>query len=1457
MCRLMAYLGTPLLASDLITKPKHSILVQSHSANERVQSIGLPGSLNADGFGIGWYTCPNKSDITPCTFTSISPAWSNPNLTKLCQKVESGLLFAHVRAAYPGIPVAEINCHPFHHGRYMWMHNGGIARFRRLRRKLLDTLSDEVYETVCSFHSDSAVCFSLFLERLYDGTPDWNTRQRSTDELLAHVEAVIVMVTAVGREQEAADAAAGVEPGGPEDASSLLNFVVSDGRSLVATRYASRDDATPASLYYALGSAFEARPQTKDYGFRRNDKRARACIVASEPVTSASSDWVAVPPQHALVVTRSSCAGGMVDAIVAPIAGTRFASDTSRSLVARALQALGACEPTQSGSLPLSLAMLPTLFPADGPVYSTTSTHVLTVKTTQPGAVTAVASGKNLLFAAASDSSIVAWDIARLEQVARLEGHLRPVLALALTGDEAHLLSCAGRTLRLWDLTKGPRDATCTRSVQLPKQTGDILALAVHGNSVALGLLDGSVQVYDFVELFSKTEAASPILPPRGTLQKPWAAEEAAAPSPARQMPTKLLTEFACAGGNGNCPATPPTPAELMNRSGTPFVRAQPAAMNSDAAGYQHVAAVNATAFVPGKRSTLVCSGGGDGHVLIWEHDAPATSAAPGIRCTSVLHGHRGAVLCLCALTCCSQMSDAAVAADAAAHGEADAAPMAWDAGGNCDGYSTWLVSGSADCSIRVWDVELRSCISSLLAHRGSILSLCALPARRVGDATFASCGSDGCVLLWLNLKCVGRLDVWPLGSHVSSEKLAVFGVSVCSPVDPGACPLVCCAAADGTVRCMPLPRIREEGARPLASGGAEDSKTHRSLKRSRSTETKLNSEASGVTNKSLLVPRTNTMPVSTSARSESAVARGASPEEQRWYDTELEAQLRRFIAIRTISIGSMHRASCLSGARFLVELLERTLGAEVNLLSPQPDAAGNERNPVVIGRVGMDASVPTLCFYGHYDVQPALEPDWSTPPWELSSVNGYLYGRGATDNKGPILAMVFALKELVDDCAASGEKLPCNVTFVVEGEEENGSGGFADVISTPEARRILGSSTDVVLISNTLWLNDTQPCLTWGMRGMMAISVEVSGPSQDVHSGNDGGVFVEPMADLVKVLGGLYVNGREAKQQPDAASLSQTPLRRNAPKAPSRRVAVRGFYDGVAPNTGDALYGCDSPGVFDTECYRQSIGVPSLCACGAGPVLRARWCEPSLSIVDIDLDADADERAARAAAVMPSQSLQERGEGSYRGGVSSMREEVPWRKFGPTRFSVVPRKAVGKVSIRFVPDQTPEEVSKSFEAHIAAEFAKLSSPNTCKVTIHSVGDWWLGNPANEFFRAARDALEAEWGRDVLFVREGGTMPVTSTLERQLACPALHLPLGQSTDRPHLSNERIRRENLFKGRAAIRRILLALPETCRRVVRTAAPDEVCAGASIPVHSMKPSPTKRKRVGLATECAKKI
>jgi glutamine amidotransferase len=125
MCRLMAYYGDEMLLARSLMWPDRSIIRQSYDARERLLDPSLPahlghGNLNADGFGIGWYGVSNASvastpcpyNRTPCTFKSITPAWNNDNLARLAEKICSPLMFAHVRAAYPGMPVSEQNVRP-------------------------------------------------------------------------------------------------------------------------------------------------------------------------------------------------------------------------------------------------------------------------------------------------------------------------------------------------------------------------------------------------------------------------------------------------------------------------------------------------------------------------------------------------------------------------------------------------------------------------------------------------------------------------------------------------------------------------------------------------------------------------------------------------------------------------------------------------------------------------------------------------------------------------------------------------------------------------------------------------------------------------------------------------------------------------------------------------------------------------------------------------------------------------------------------------------------------------------------------------------------------------------------------------------------------------------------------------------------------------------------------------
>ncbi|NWX23357.1 CNDP1 dipeptidase, partial [Aegotheles bennettii] len=162
---------------------------------------------------------------------------------------------------------------------------------------------------------------------------------------------------------------------------------------------------------------------------------------------------------------------------------------------------------------------------------------------------------------------------------------------------------------------------------------------------------------------------------------------------------------------------------------------------------------------------------------------------------------------------------------------------------------------------------------------------------------------------------------------------------------------------------------------------------------------------------------------------------------------------------------------------------------------SPQlPDGQDLPLPPVILGELGKDPQNPTVCFYGHVDVQPAKKDDgWKTDPYILTEINGNLYGRGATDNKGPVLAWINAVEtfralELIS--LMFFQAMPVNFKFVIEGMEEAGSLGLEKLLE--EEKQRFFCDVDYIVISDNLWLSNKKPALTYGSRGNACFFVEV-----------------------------------------------------------------------------------------------------------------------------------------------------------------------------------------------------------------------------------------------------------------------------------------------------------------------------------------------------------------------------
>lgn len=273
----------------------------------------------------------------------------------------------------------------------------------------------------------------------------------------------------------------------------------------------------------------------------------------------------------------------------------------------------------------------------------------------------------------------------------------------------------------------------------------------------------------------------------------------------------------------------------------------------------------------------------------------------------------------------------------------------------------------------------------------------------------------------------------------------------------------------------------------------------------------------------------------------------------------------------------------------FLADELS-ALGAEVQKrpLGKQPSAEHLELPPVIIARYGNDKNKRTILVYGHYDVQPAgMEDGWATEPFKLTiDDKGRMFGRGSTDDKGPVLGWLNA----IEAHQKAGVEFPVNLLCCFEGMEESGSEGLDDFINA-EAKEFFADA-DAVCISDNYWLGTEKPCLTYGLRGVSYYSLEVSGPGADLHSGVYGGAAQEPMTDLVRLLGSLVDT--------------------------DGKIQIPGIMDLVAPLTDEekSLYGDIE---FTMDNLYESLGSKTSIFPDKEQTLMARWRYPSLSVHGIE----------------------------------------------------------------------------------------------------------------------------------------------------------------------------------------------------------------------------------------------
>ncbi len=263
MCRWLAYSGSPMLLEEALYAPEHSLIDQSlHSR------LGAE-TTNGDGFGVGWY----GDAPTPAVFHSIEPAWNDQNLHELAGHISSSHFFAHVRAAI-GSAVQQTNCHPFRHGRWLFMHNGYINEFDTLKRDLVLAVDPTLYPMIKG-QADTEVLFYLALTLGLEDDPP------------AAIEHAIGLVEAVGVRHGVADPFQGT-------------IATTDGESIWALRYASGGEAR--SLYYTTDVPTLRKLYPERELFARASVDAR--LIVSEPLGDFAGVWNEVPEATFAIVAQ-------------------------------------------------------------------------------------------------------------------------------------------------------------------------------------------------------------------------------------------------------------------------------------------------------------------------------------------------------------------------------------------------------------------------------------------------------------------------------------------------------------------------------------------------------------------------------------------------------------------------------------------------------------------------------------------------------------------------------------------------------------------------------------------------------------------------------------------------------------------------------------------------------------------------------------------------------------------------------------------------------------------------------------------------------------------------------------------------------------------------------------------------------------------------------------------------
>jgi acetylornithine deacetylase/succinyl-diaminopimelate desuccinylase-like protein len=429
--------------------------------------------------------------------------------------------------------------------------------------------------------------------------------------------------------------------------------------------------------------------------------------------------------------------------------------------------------------------------------------------------------------------------------------------------------------------------------------------------------------------------------------------------------------------------------------------------------------------------------------------------------------------------------------------------------------------------------------------------------------------------------------------------------------------------------------------------------------------------------------------------------------------------ELLELLRIPSVSADSKHKDDVRKAAEFVADKLTKAGAMNVEICE-------TKGHPIVYGERVVDPSLPTILVYGHYDVQPPDPLDlWESPPFqpiikktELHP-EGAIYARGSCDDKGQMYMHLKAFEMMM-----STDSLPCNVKFMLEGEEEVGSENLGHFVKNNKTRL----EADVVLISDTSMLANDTPSIDIGLRGLSYMELEITGPNRDLHSGVYGGAVANPANILANIISSLHDE--------------------------NRHITIPGFYDDVLEvSSGEREAMAQAP--FDETAFKSDLGVNALLGeRGFSPVEHTS-IRPTLDVNGM------------------------------------------WSGYtGEGAKTVLPSKAYAKISMRLVPNQQSEKISRLFEEHI-----KTIAPDyvQVKVSYHHGGEPVLTPVDSIPFQAAAKAMEHTFGKKPIPTRGGGSIPIVALFEQELGLKTVLFGFGLDSDNLHSPNEKYGLFNFYKG----------------------------------------------------------